>query len=155
MELTHLWSAVILCILFWQTYDFSLCFSVTGAGKISKHEGTLLYINPHVCTDVWIFSSHLSFHPALENPRPWDIIISCGHSHPLQPGLNEMRWEASPIIFWLLSSAPLLSDGCKPSQHISHSTFHPATLLLSLSLPGWERRQGQGSVEPVTVTRMG
>ena len=67
-----------------------------------------------------------------------DIIISCGYSYPLQPGLNEMRWEASPIIFWLLSSAPLLSDGCKPSQHISDSTFHPPTLLLSLSLPGWQ-----------------
>ena len=40
-------------LFFWQTYDFSLCFSIIGAGKISKHGGTLLYINPHVCTDVW------------------------------------------------------------------------------------------------------
>lgn len=127
--------------------------TVRSVGSWETH--TPVPVCVHVCTDVWIFSSHLSFHPALENPRPWDIIISCGHSHPLQPGLSEMRWEASPIIFWLLSSAPLLSNGCKPSQHIAHSTFHPATLLLSLSLPGWERRQGQGSVEPVTVTRIG
>ena len=84
-----------------------------------------------------------------------DIIISCGHSHPLQPGLNEMRPEASPIIFWLLSSAPLLSDGCQPPQDISHSTFRPPILPLSLSLPGWGRRQGPGSVEPVTVTLTG